>query len=146
MRVVIPAAYDILPRYVKIMFNLWINIDNGTIFKKFNHHGFVDLKPDRLQEENPIVLLYYLVHNIVEQKNKSKPKNFKMRCGNIKYFHNSRLAERFEACKRYFESSGIPSNEKLVFHATNADAKSIFEHGFQMGYVQRPGNEKDVCL
>ena len=98
-----------------------------------------------LQEENPKVLLYYLIHNTVNQKEKST-KDFKVRGLNVKYFQNSRLAERFEACKRTFERSGIPSNEKLVFHGTNADTKSIFEHGFKMSYVQRPGNEKDVGM
>lgn len=141
MRDVFPIKFCVLPSIVKIRFNLCRRINEETIFKMIQVNGFVDLQPSyALQGDDPQVLLFHFLKMTVEQKagvGNSNLNNFTLK--NAKYYQNNRLSARFEECKRKLKSSGFPTNEKLLFHGTNADTNSIFENGFRMKYVKRTG-------
>ena len=46
----------------------------------------------------------------------------------------------------YIVYKSRPNSKYHLILRYGLNVKSIFEHGFKMSYVQRPGNEKDVGM
>lgn len=55
----------------------------------------------------------------------------------IQYIENETLKERFMDCKKIFQTKGIPVEERLVFHGTNANLDSIMDQGFLLSKCKR---------
>ena len=55
----------------------------------------------------------------------------------IRYVENEILRERFMNCKKEFQAKGIPADDRLVFHGTNASLDSINEEGFLLSKCKR---------
>ena len=55
----------------------------------------------------------------------------------IKYIENEKLREAFESCKSRFLAEGIPNGERLVFHGTSADIKSIVKQNLLLSRCTR---------
>eukprot|EP00092_Neocalanus_flemingeri_P072730 GFUD01089595.1.p1 GENE.GFUD01089595.1~~GFUD01089595.1.p1 ORF type:complete len:399 (+),score=80.90 GFUD01089595.1:2-1198(+) len=55
----------------------------------------------------------------------------------IKYIENESLRGRFNSCKAYFLSRGIPNDERLVFHGTSADLDSIIKQNLKLSLCKR---------
>jgi len=134
-----PFFFDILPSEVKILFNLWTSIDDGSIFNKFPdinridaNRGYINLWDRRNPDsDHPRDLLYSLFKTTFDKKCS------KGKISQVIYYENEKLLARFESCKQRFSTSGIPTDEKLMFHGTTSDPQSIFEHGFLMSHVKR---------
>jgi len=62
----------------------------------------------------------------------------------IKYIENEELRGRFNNCKSYFLSRGIPNNERLVFHGTNSNLDSIIKHNFKISLCKRFAHGKGI--
>jgi len=55
----------------------------------------------------------------------------------IKYIENENLRGRFNSCKSYFLSRGIPNGERLAFHGTSANLDSIIKDNLQLSRCKR---------
>ena len=55
----------------------------------------------------------------------------------IKYIENESLRCRFNSCKSYFLSRGIPNGERLVFHGTSANIDSIIKNNLKLSHCKR---------
>ena len=62
----------------------------------------------------------------------------------IKYIENEELRGRFNSCKSYFLSRGIPNSERLVFHGTNSSLDSIIKHNFKLSFCKRFAHGKGI--
>jgi len=139
LKVFAPVFFDILPNQVKTLFYLWKSIDDGSVFTKVPdlnridaNRGYINLWDRRNPDsDNPRDLLYTLFKTTFDKKCS------RGKISQVIYYENEKLATRYETCKQKFSATGIPTDEKLMFHGTTSDPQSIFEHGFLMSHVKR---------
>jgi hypothetical protein len=62
----------------------------------------------------------------------------------IKYIENEDLRGRFNSCKSYFLSRGIPNGERLAFHGTSANLDSIIKNNLQLSHGKRFAHGKGI--
>jgi len=119
------------------------------IFRKLRCKPSEDLGPakifkmtpqNNLNFSDPLHILYLAAEGtFLRMMDSSGDPNFSARKSikAIKYIENEKLREAFESCKSRFLAEGVPNGERLVFHGTSADIKSIVNQNLLLSRCTR---------